>query len=125
MSAKLLRRLGVAVCLVALSVTFALAQTQTVYVTRTGEKYHRETCRSLAKSKIAMSLEEAAARYGACKVCKPPVPSAQPSTPAVSSAAPAPVASAPTQSRQCQATTKKGTQCKRTAQLGRSYCWQH
>ena len=25
----------------------------------------------------------------------------------------------------CQATTKRGTQCKRSAQAGRSYCWQH
>ncbi len=26
---------------------------------------------------------------------------------------------------QCQATTKKGTQCKRQAAVGSSYCWQH
>lgn len=26
---------------------------------------------------------------------------------------------------QCQATTKKGTQCSRMAQAGASYCWQH
>ncbi|MFA5834362.1 MAG: hypothetical protein WDA22_12875 [Bacteroidota bacterium] len=26
---------------------------------------------------------------------------------------------------QCQATTKKGTQCKRQAAAGSSYCWQH
>ncbi|MCL5070793.1 MAG: hypothetical protein M1308_07845 [Actinobacteria bacterium] len=25
----------------------------------------------------------------------------------------------------CQATTKKGTQCKRNAQTGSRYCWQH
>lgn len=30
-----------------------------------------------------------------------------------------------TYSRRCQATTKKGTQCKRNAQSGRNYCWQH
>ena len=28
-------------------------------------------------------------------------------------------------SGRCQATTKKGTQCKRTAQSGSRYCWQH
>lgn len=33
--------------------------------------------------------------------------------------------SAPVSSSQCQATTKKGTQCSRRAQPGRSYCWQH
>jgi hypothetical protein len=25
----------------------------------------------------------------------------------------------------CQATTKKGTQCKRSAKAGSNYCWQH
>jgi cbb3-type cytochrome oxidase cytochrome c subunit len=46
--------------------------TLTVYVTKTGEKYHRESCRSLRQSKIRMSLKEAAKRYGPCSVCKPP-----------------------------------------------------
>jgi hypothetical protein len=43
-----------------------------VYVTRTGEKYHRESCRHLAKSKIPMSLTDAKQRYAPCKVCRPP-----------------------------------------------------
>jgi len=49
------------------------AQTQTaeVYVTRTGEKYHRGSCRYLSKSKIPIDLADAKARYGACSVCKP------------------------------------------------------
>ena len=44
----------------------------TVYVTKTGKKYHRGSCRYLKKSKIAIELSEAKKRYGACKVCKPP-----------------------------------------------------
>ena len=44
----------------------------TVYVTRTGSKYHRVGCRYLAKSCIPMSLKEAKARYGPCSVCNPP-----------------------------------------------------
>lgn len=45
-----------------------------VYVTKTGEKYHRGTCRYLSKSKIKTTLGEAKRRgYTACKVCKPPV----------------------------------------------------
>lgn len=43
----------------------------TVYVTRTGTKYHREGCRHL-RSKIPMSLKEAKQRYEPCKVCRPP-----------------------------------------------------
>ncbi len=31
----------------------------------------------------------------------------------------------PVSNSRCQATTKKGSQCLRSAQQGRSYCWQH
>src|SRR5262245_52993909 len=48
-------------------------QTITVYVTRPGAKYHRDRCRHLSRSRIPMSLSEAAKRYGPCSVCKPPV----------------------------------------------------
>lgn len=47
--------------------------TETVYATRTGTKYHRAGCRHLARSQIPMPLKEAAARYGPCSVCAPPV----------------------------------------------------
>ncbi|MYB19547.1 MAG: thermonuclease family protein [Holophagales bacterium] len=43
----------------------------TVYVTRTGRKYHREGCRFLSKSKIPMKRNEAVERYEPCGVCKP------------------------------------------------------
>lgn len=43
-----------------------------VYVTRTGSKYHRSSCRYLRKSKIAISLSSARAYgYTACSVCRP------------------------------------------------------
>ena len=45
---------------------------ETVYVTRTGKKYHRGSCRYLKKSKIKITLSEAKKRYQPCKVCKPP-----------------------------------------------------
>jgi competence protein ComEC len=46
---------------------------QTVYVTKTGKKYHLASCRSLAKSKIPISLKDAKAKgYTPCSVCKPP-----------------------------------------------------
>jgi hypothetical protein len=43
-----------------------------VYITRTGEKYHRGTCRYLAKSKIEVTLVDAKRHYTPCSVCKPP-----------------------------------------------------
>ncbi len=46
----------------------------TVYITRTGKKYHRGTCRYLRRSKIEISLLDAVERgYTPCSVCKPPI----------------------------------------------------
>ena len=110
-----------------LSAGVMLAQAEKVYVTKTGSKYHRASCSSLSKSKIEMPLENAAARYGACKNCKPPVPKGAPATAAAVPATKAPPVerAAPVAGGRCQATTKKGTQCSRKAQAGRSFCWQH
>ncbi len=44
----------------------------TVYVTRTGHKYHRAGCRYLSRSMIPMSLEDARAQYDPCSICQPP-----------------------------------------------------
>lgn len=97
----------------------------TVYVTRTGTKYHAAGCRYLARSQIPMQLSEAAARYGPCSVCKPATLKT-PATPSAVVSAPKATAASPSVSAaRCQATTKKGTQCSRNAQSGRSYCWQH
>ena len=48
------------------------SKTETVYITRTGKKYHRDGCRYL-KSRIPISLKDAKAKgYTACSVCRPP-----------------------------------------------------
>jgi hypothetical protein len=45
----------------------------TVYVTRTGTKYHCDGCRYLAKSQFAISLEDAKDQgYEPCSRCNPP-----------------------------------------------------
>jgi competence protein ComEC len=45
----------------------------TVYVTATGECYHRSGCRYLAASRIAIKLKDAKARgYRPCSACDPP-----------------------------------------------------
>ena len=51
--------------------TEEVPRTITVYVTRTGAKYHRGSCRYLRYSKISMSLENAKRSYSACSVCRP------------------------------------------------------
>ena len=89
----------------------------TVFVTKTGEKYHRDGCQHLRQSKIAKELDEAvAAGYTACGRCKPPRSSATREEKDRPSAR---------VSSQCAATTKKGTRCSRKASAGSAHCWQH
>lgn len=47
-------------------------QEETVYITRTGKKYHRAGCQYLRRSSIAVSLKEARQYHDACSVCRPP-----------------------------------------------------
>ena len=52
-----------------------------VFVTKTGTKYHLETCRHLRKSKRQLTLKEAKEKnYEACKTCKPDKKLANPDT---------------------------------------------
>ncbi|ANW98609.1 competence protein ComE [Thermoclostridium stercorarium subsp. thermolacticum DSM 2910] len=45
----------------------------TVYITKTGSKYHSDNCRYLSESKIPISLKDAKEKgYSPCSVCKPP-----------------------------------------------------
>lgn len=44
----------------------------TVYVTRTGSKYHRGHCGYLRKSRMPMKLKDAKLMYGPCTRCRPP-----------------------------------------------------
>ena len=45
-------------------------QSQTVYVTKTGKKYHQDGCSSLSKSKIAIDKDEAEKQgYELCSKC--------------------------------------------------------
>jgi hypothetical protein len=70
------QRLVLTAVLFVVAVGPALAQTEKVYVTRTGTKYHRASCSSLRSSKIEMPLVDAAVRYGPCAICRPPLPTA-------------------------------------------------
>ena len=47
-------------------------QGSTVYITKTGAKYHRDGCRYLSKSRIPISLSDAKSGYDPCSVCNPP-----------------------------------------------------
>lgn len=97
-----------------------------VFITKTGTKYHKAGCRYLSKSKLPISLQEAESHYGPCSVCYSPVSGSQErryQAPTLTTDG-----SEKNQgfgSGRCQATTQKGAQCKRSAQPGRNFCWQH
>lgn len=77
------RRFAVLVVLIALVVTGAvwwsfgpdgepMAAGETVYITNTGECYHRSGCECLSRSKIAIAKENATRRgYRPCSKCNP------------------------------------------------------
>lgn len=119
--------------LLLLTVIFSLLMSnvlaQTVYITKTGKKYHIESCRYLRSSSFAISLQDALSRgYDACSICAPPTSSSQ-STRQV----PTNLKNENTNSKlrlssqtvQCSAITKKGTQCSRMTKSLNGKCWQH
>jgi len=107
---------------------------QTVYITKTGTKYHTSTCRYLQSSKISISLSDAKAKgYTACGVCKPsgavsPTTQGKDTTVvknATTTNQTAKPATSTTTSKQCSAITQAGTRCKRTTKSPNGKCWQH
>lgn len=110
------------------------AQTESkVFITKTGAKYHKSSCR-YAETGWAATLSEAKDRgLTACLVCKPggggtSTPANSSSTETNSLRSTTPSSSKPaatTSSSQCRATTKAGSRCSRKAADGSSYCWQH
>lgn len=104
----------------------ALLHAQTVYITKTGEKYHVNDCRYLSHSKFSIELSDALNQgYEACKVCRPPQTLTTPKQKANEEEFLQQVPSKNTGSTQCTATTQKGTRCKRFTSSANGMCWQH
>lgn len=118
-------------------------EAQTVYITRTGKKYHDEYCRYLRQSKIEIKLKDAIARgYDACSVCEPPTSEdeneEEAAQPGVANEATSPRQTSPSpaapkevkrtstsSSQQCTGTTKSGLRCKRMTTSSNGRCYQH
>ena len=65
--------------LVFAALVFAYSEDPTVYITKTGSKYHTATCNYLKSSKIPISLSEASKRgYTPCSRCNAPTLSSGP-----------------------------------------------
>ena len=105
------------------TITINSVSAQTVYITKTGQKYHADGCRYLSRSKYSVDLKEAIERgYEACSVCKPQT--------IVTSSAQKKVTSSNNENKnaasvQCAASTKAGTRCKRMTKSPNGFCWQH
>lgn len=107
------------------------AQAQTVFITKTGTKYHKESCRYLRYSKVAITLKKAKDRgYQACKVCKPPQAlkndensNSEDSFSDTSQEKKSPLKNVI--AKQCSGTTKAGLRCKRITKNTSGKCWQH
>lgn len=113
-----------------LILTFAFTSTaigQNVYTTKTGEKYHKSSCRYLKYSKKEYTLEKAIELgFEACSVCKPTKSNTKSTnTSALSahkkSSTPARKATA----TQCRGKTKAGKRCKRKTKNASGRCYQH
>lgn len=101
------------------------AFSQTVYVTKSGKKYHNENCRYLTNSTVSIDLSDAiSSGYSPCKVCKPqhsdftlPNESIDKDSDNFKNES--------QENVQCSATTKSGNRCKRLTKSSNGKCWQH
>ncbi|TDX85942.1 DUF5763 domain-containing protein [Epilithonimonas xixisoli] len=99
--------------------SFVFANSQTVYYTPSGQKYHTENCRMVKNVSNKTDLNSVLERgLSACKICQPV------STLGISSSG-----KKKTQGTeatvQCKGTTKSGTRCKHKTSIGNGYCFQH
>lgn len=105
---------------------------QTVYVTKTGKKYHTINCRHLKYSKKEITLERAKELgYSACKVYKPTQKIDDASTltennPSSSNQQKfSSNTSKKTVATRCTRKTKSGSRCKRMTKNANGRCYQH
>jgi len=99
------------------------AVSQTVYTTKTGEKYHKSNCRYLKYSKKEYTLEKALALgFSACSVCKPGKGTT--SANAISNKKQTSTVKSTT-ALQCIGKTKTGKRCKRKTKKANQRCYQH
>ncbi len=113
-----------------LTILSASTLAQTYYVTETGKKFHKKSCRFIQDSGIAIELKDAISKgYAPCGVCKPGGEAlskdyynwkaSQDNLNEVIGE------KNKVEKRQCKGITKKRKRCKRNAKEGSDYCWQH
>ncbi len=102
---------------------------QTVYTTKTGKKYHNETCKYLKYSKKEITLRKAIELgYSPCSVCKPMSKISDKEKANNISSVKVLTTNETTQksvATQCTGKTKSGSRCKRMTKNTNGRCYQH
>ncbi|MBL6446096.1 hypothetical protein JMN32_07245 [Fulvivirga sp. 29W222] len=104
------------------------ADAQAVYITKTGSKYHDETCQYLSHSKYPIALIDAKERgYEPCKVCKPTTTVTRKEIEIEKSKIiEPPRIEKNVVSKQCSVRAKTtGNRCRRMTKNVSGKCWQH
>ena len=103
---------------------------QTVYTTKTGEKYHKSSCSYLKYSKKEITIDKAIELgYSPCSVCKPSRENTKASSEATTNAIATKEKSDATTKKavatQCTGKTQAGKRCKRKTKNANGRCYQH
>jgi methylphosphotriester-DNA--protein-cysteine methyltransferase len=103
---------------------------QTVYTTKTGEKYHKGSCGYLKNSKKEITIDKAMELgYSACSVCKPRKNNIKTTSEATANAITTKEKSDATTKKtvatQCTGKTQAGKRCKRKTKNVSGRCYQH
>lgn len=119
------------ILLFVLSVTFTSnVFSQSVYTTKTGEKYHKENCHYLKSSKYEITLERAKELgYDACSVCKPSSGNIKNKLTSITNSTgnsnQSTANTTKSTATQCTGKTKTGARCKRMTKSADGTCYQH
>lgn len=103
---------------------------QTVYITKTGKKYHTYTCNFLKYSKKEIELDKAVyLGYTPCKMCKPTgqesATHSSSFTTTTTSVSTKYADKKRVQAVQCSGKTKSGRRCRRKTKNENGRCYQH
>lgn len=104
---------------------FSDVTAQTVYVTKTGKKFHKSSCHYLEYSKREVQLKSALdIGYSACKVCKPSYRVKRRASNLERKKSYKPILKRRS-AVQCAGKTKSGRRCRRKTKSSNGRCYQH
>jgi hypothetical protein len=123
-----MKALRILLLFISLTLSYSISA-QTVYTTKTGEKYHKSSCHYLKHSKKLIKLDRAKTLgYTACKVCKPTIKNTKQESNSIASkeeTKPKSTATKKITATQCTGKTKSGKRCKRKTKNANGRCYQH